>query len=268
MQNCKRSCDLNPPIESKLSCDILISIGGFRSHEIFAFQFWLEQATWKTQYVLPDLFFESGPDTRLLLGMTYQVKSAWWHHNNNDDDIITITMMTSCTLDQVFSPPQLLPEEVRQEAGPDVIWGQADAAWLHSFHVWTLHWAPIRIMYSSSTDSSDHGQAYFYLHSYLSSLFVSILSGESKALITMTKARVQQWKASTLISIRIVLACDHLIYDLRPCRTSSDLLLGPAYLPSYLNSPFLHVHPVMIRSSTRARTTEDMWFPDQITLSV
>jgi len=31
------------------------------------------------------------------------------------------------------------PEEVRQEAGPDVIWRLADAAWLHSFRVWTSH---------------------------------------------------------------------------------------------------------------------------------
>jgi len=30
-------------------------------------------------------------------------------------------------------------EEVWQEAGPDVIQRLADAAWLHSFHVWTLH---------------------------------------------------------------------------------------------------------------------------------
>ena len=30
-------------------------------------------------------------------------------------------------------------EEVRQEAGPDVIWRLADAAWLHSFCVWTSH---------------------------------------------------------------------------------------------------------------------------------
>jgi len=29
-----------------------------------------------------------------------------------------------------------MSEEVRQEAGPDVIWRQADAAWLHSFRVW------------------------------------------------------------------------------------------------------------------------------------
>jgi len=31
------------------------------------------------------------------------------------------------------------PEEVQQEAGPDVIWRPADAAWLHSFRVWTSH---------------------------------------------------------------------------------------------------------------------------------
>ena len=34
MQNCKISHDLNPPIESKLSCDILGYIGGFKSHDI------------------------------------------------------------------------------------------------------------------------------------------------------------------------------------------------------------------------------------------
>lgn len=43
MQYCKRSCDLNPRIESKSS------IGGFKlwSFAVFAFQFWPEQATWK-----------------------------------------------------------------------------------------------------------------------------------------------------------------------------------------------------------------------------
>ena len=30
-------------------------------------------------------------------------------------------------------------EEVRQEAGPDVIWRLADAAWLHSCRVWSSH---------------------------------------------------------------------------------------------------------------------------------
>ena len=36
MQNCKVSCDLNPPIESKLSGDNLDSIGGFMSRDTFA----------------------------------------------------------------------------------------------------------------------------------------------------------------------------------------------------------------------------------------
>ena len=33
--------------------------------------------------------------------------------------------------------PQSRAEEVRQEAGPDVIWRRADAAWLHSFRLHT-----------------------------------------------------------------------------------------------------------------------------------
>ena len=37
MQNCKVSRDLNPPIESKLSRDILDSIGGFKSRDTLQF---------------------------------------------------------------------------------------------------------------------------------------------------------------------------------------------------------------------------------------
>jgi len=48
-----------------------------------------------------------------------------------------------------------------------------------------------------------------------SALFVSILSGESKELITMMKARGYSCeKASDMISIRLVQARDHFIYDL------------------------------------------------------
>ena len=37
MQNCEVSCDLNPPIESKLSRDNLDSIGGFKSRDTLQF---------------------------------------------------------------------------------------------------------------------------------------------------------------------------------------------------------------------------------------
>ena len=37
MQNCKISHDLNPPVESKLSRDILDFIGGFKPHDILQF---------------------------------------------------------------------------------------------------------------------------------------------------------------------------------------------------------------------------------------
>jgi len=56
------------------------------------------------------------------------------------------------------------------------------------------------------------------LHLYMlvpqgySALFVSILSGQSKEMITVMKAQGYSGeKASGFISIRIVLACDHLI---------------------------------------------------------
>jgi len=68
-----------------------------------------------------------------------------------------------------------ISEEVRQEAGPDVIWRLADAAWLHSFRVWTSHWPCLSL-------PTLVPQGY-------SALFVSILSGKSKELITMMKAR-------------------------------------------------------------------------------
>ena len=61
-----------------------------------------------------------------------------------------------------------------------------------------------------------------------SALFVSILSGKSKELITMMKARGYSGeKASGMIYIRLVWARDHIIYDLlidRPCRTYSDAM--------------------------------------------
>jgi len=55
MQNCKRSHDLNPPIEAKMSHDNLYSIGGFKSRDHLQFlhsaiQFGLKQATWRTAY--------------------------------------------------------------------------------------------------------------------------------------------------------------------------------------------------------------------------
>jgi len=54
-----------------------------------------------------------------------------------------------------------------------------------------------------------------------SALFVSILSGESKELITMVKARGYSGeKASGMISIRLVQARDHFIYDLLTCTLS------------------------------------------------
>ena len=58
--------------------------------------------------------------------------------------------------------------------------------------------------------------AYLYLYMLVpqgySASFVSILSGESKELITVMKGRGYSGeKASGFISIRIVLACDHLI---------------------------------------------------------
>jgi len=60
-----------------------------------------------------------------------------------------------------------------------------------------------------------------------STLFVSILSGESKELITMMKARGYSGKkASGMISIRLVQACDHFIYDLL---TLSDLLCSTMF---------------------------------------
>ena len=37
MQNCKRSHDLNPPIEAKMSHDNLDSIGGFKSRDHLQF---------------------------------------------------------------------------------------------------------------------------------------------------------------------------------------------------------------------------------------
>ena len=48
-ENCKWSRDLNPPIESKLSCDILASIGGFKSCDLWQFciPIFAEQATRK-----------------------------------------------------------------------------------------------------------------------------------------------------------------------------------------------------------------------------
>ena len=49
---------------------------------------------------------------------------------------------------------RIVPEEVWQEAGPEVIWRLADAAWLHSFRVWTSHCPYL-----------DH--AYLYLRFYL-----------------------------------------------------------------------------------------------------
>ena len=49
-------------------------------------------------------------------------------------------------------------EEVQQDAGPDVIWRLADAAWLHSFRVWTLHCLYLGLYL-------DH--AYLYLRLYL-----------------------------------------------------------------------------------------------------
>ena len=73
------------------------------------------------------------------------------------------------------------PEEVRQEAGPDVIWRLADAAWLHSFRVWTSHCIYLCLYL-------DHALPTLIPQGY-SALFVSILSGESKELITMMKAR-------------------------------------------------------------------------------
>jgi len=55
-----------------------------------------------------------------------------------------------------------------------------------------------------------------------SALFVSILSGESKELITIMKSRGYNGeKASGMFSIRLVWARDHIIYDLL---TLSDLL--------------------------------------------
>ena len=81
-------------------------------------------------------------------------------------------------------------EEVRQEAGPDVIWRPANAAWLHSFRVWTSHCLYLGLYLD---------YAYLYLRLYLRGtvhcLLISILSGESQELITMMKARVQRWKS-------------------------------------------------------------------------
>jgi len=50
------------------------------------------------------------------------------------------------------------PEEVRQEAGPDVIWWLADAARLHSFRVWTSHCLYLGLYLDD---------AYLYLRLYL-----------------------------------------------------------------------------------------------------
>ena len=59
MQKCKISHDLNPPIESNLSCDSLTSTDGLECTWLFTFWIWLqmivyEQATWKTHPVLVD----------------------------------------------------------------------------------------------------------------------------------------------------------------------------------------------------------------------
>ena len=90
-------------------------------------------------------------------------------------------------------------EEVRQEAGPDVIWRPVDAAWLHSIRVWTSHCLYLGLYLD---------YAYLYLRLYLrgtSALFVSILSSEFKELITMMKARgYSDEKTSGMISIRLV----------------------------------------------------------------
>ena len=60
------------------------------------------------------------------------------------------------------------------------------------------------------------------IHQGYSALFVSILSGESKELITMMKARGYSGeKASGTISIKLVQARDHFVYELL---TLSDLL--------------------------------------------
>jgi len=88
-------------------------------------------------------------------------------------------------------------EEVQQEAGPDVIWrlahGWRGAAWLHSFRVWPSHCLYL-----------DHAYLTLVPQGY-SALFVSILSGESKELITLMKARGYSGeKASSMISIRLV----------------------------------------------------------------
>jgi len=74
---------------------------------------------------------------------------------------------------------KLSAEDVQQEAGPEVIWRLDDAAWLHSFRVWTFALPILRLFLSLPTLVP---QGY-------SVLLVSILSGESKELITTMKAR-------------------------------------------------------------------------------
>ena len=62
-----------------------------------------------------------------------------------------------------------------------------------------------------------------------SSLFVSILSGESKELITMMKARVQRWKSLRYDLHYIIGLYRHVIISSMtfwPCRTSSGLTWG------------------------------------------
>jgi len=75
-----------------------------------------------------------------------------------DEGKRTIGRAAMLTLNHVI-PSQIISitpyaEEVRQEAGPDVIW----AAWLHSFHVWTSHCLYLGLYL---------GHDYLYLRLYL-----------------------------------------------------------------------------------------------------
>ena len=109
------------------------------------------------------------------------------------------------------------PEEVRQEAGPDVIWRPADAAWLHSFRVWTSHCLYLGLYL-------DH--AYLYLRLYLRGTVHCLLA----YFLVNPKNWSPWWKlAGTAVKKPQVWSplslYRHVIISFMtfwPCRTSSD----------------------------------------------
>jgi len=98
-------------------------------------------------------------------------------------------------------------EEVWQKAGPDVIWRLADAAWLHSFHVWTSHCPYL-----------DH--AYLHLHLYLRGTVHCLVNPKNWSLWWKLRGTTVK-NPPGMTSIRLVYARDQFIHDLL---TLSDLL--------------------------------------------